>query len=114
MKKRCGSDVRLAADLLLQAANEQDGVLQAEKLCSQVIFEDFADNALTLDLYFWLELGELINMRLIRSNIRFRIDALFRENGISIAFPQRDVHLSTATPLQIKMVTTETPSLAPA
>jgi len=109
-----GSDVRLAADLLLQAANEQEGVLKADKLRSQVIFEDFADNALTFDLYFWLELGELINMRLIRSDIRFRIDELFRENGISISFPQRDVHLNTLKPLEIKMVTNEAPSLAPA
>jgi small-conductance mechanosensitive channel len=29
----------------------------------------------------------------LRSEIRFRIDELFRENGITIAFPQQDVHL---------------------
>ena len=99
-----GSDVRKAADLLLQAANEQPEVLKEEKQNSQVIFDDFGDNALIFDLYFWLELSELINMRIIRSNVRFRIDELFREAGITIAFPQRDVHLDTLKPLEVKML----------
>ena len=99
-----GSDVRKAADLLLQAANEQPEVLREEKQNSQVIFDDFGDNALIFDLYFWLELSELINMRIIRSNVRFRIDELFREAGITIAFPQRDVHLDTLKPLEVKML----------
>ena len=31
---------------------------------------------------------------MIRSDLRFQIDALFREHGLVIAFPQRDVHLN--------------------
>lgn len=100
-----GSDVRRAADLLLQAANEQRDVIQNDTLTSQAVFEDFGDNALTFDLYFWLELSELINMRIVRSNVRFRIDELFREAGIAIAFPQRDIHLDTLKPLEVRMVT---------
>lgn len=99
-----GSDVRRAEELLVQAANEQPEVLTAEDQYSHVIFDDFGDNALTFDLYFWLELTELINMRIIRSNIRFRIDELLREAGITIAFPQRDTHLDTLKPLEIKIM----------
>ena len=33
---------------------------------------------------------------MVGSNIRFRIDELFAENGIVIAFPQLDVHLNGA------------------
>lgn len=99
-----GSEVRRAADLLLQAANERTEVLKTDKLKSQVIFDDFGDNALIFDLYFWLELSELVNMRVIRSEIRFRIDELFRDAGISIAFPQRDIHLDTLKPLEVKMI----------
>ncbi|MCA1798074.1 MAG: mechanosensitive ion channel [Xanthomonadaceae bacterium] len=99
-----GSDVRRAADLMMQAAAEHPEVLKEEGRVPQVIFEEFGDNALELDLYFWLELSELVNMRIIRSAIRFRIDELFREAGISIAFPQRDVHLDTAKPLEIRML----------
>lgn len=100
-----GSDVRRAADLMMQAATEHPEVLKEDERIPQVIFEEFGDNALELDLYFWLELSELVNMRIIRSTIRFRIDELFREAGISIAFPQRDVHLDTVKPLEIRMLT---------
>ena len=40
----------------------------------------------------------------LESNIRFRIDDLFREAGIVIAFPQRDIHLDTSRPLELKVV----------
>jgi small-conductance mechanosensitive channel len=36
--------------------------------------------------------------------VRFRIDELFRENGIVIAFPQRDVHLDNLQPLQVRVL----------
>jgi small-conductance mechanosensitive channel len=104
-----GSDVRRAADLLLQAVNEQPEVLQGERLHSRVVFDDFGDNALIFDVYFWLELRELVNMRIIRSNVRFRIDELFREAGIVIAFPQRDIHLDSLKPLEIRMVSADSP-----
>ncbi len=45
-----------------------------------------------------------MDRRIIESNIRFRIDDLFRKAGIVIAFPQRDVHLDTTTPLQFKIL----------
>ena len=38
---------------------------------------------------------------MIRSDIRFRLDELFREHGIVIAFPQRDVHIHAKTPFEI-------------
>lgn len=103
-----GSDVSVASRLLLQAANEQAEVLKEDALCSQVLFEDFGDNALVFELYFWLVLSESTVMRIIRSNIRYRIDELFREAGISIAFPQRDIHVDSLNPLEIRMVNART------
>jgi small-conductance mechanosensitive channel len=44
---------------------------------------------------------------MIESAIRFRIDDLFREAGIVIAFPQRDVHLDTQRPLELRIVDVE-------
>jgi len=32
-------------------------------------------------------------VRIARSDVRFAIDKAFREHGIVIAFPQRDVHI---------------------
>ena len=42
-------------------------------------------------------------IRQVESDIRFRIDELFRENHIVIAFPQRDVHLDTHKPLEVRI-----------
>jgi small-conductance mechanosensitive channel len=41
---------------------------------------------------------------MIESSVRFRIDDLFREAGIVIAFPQRDVHLDATQPLQLHLI----------
>ena len=58
-----------------------------------VLFNDFGDNALIFEVHFWLSMVRLIERRVLESDIRFRIDELFREAGIVIAFPQRDVHM---------------------
>ena len=41
--------------------------------------------------------------RRVESDIRFRIDNLFREAGITTAFPQRDVHIDTLSPLDVRV-----------
>ena len=38
------------------------------------------------------------------SDLNVGIDAAYRKAGISIAFPQRDVHLDTSSPLDIRML----------
>ena len=97
-----GSPVRLTADLVMQAVVAQSEVKQRPK--PLVIFEDFGDNALIFDAYFWCDVVGEKELRQIRSEIRFRISALFEENGIVVAFPQRDVHLDTATPLEVRVL----------
>lgn len=101
-----GSPVRLVADLILQAVKEQSEV--KEKPAPSVIFDDFGDNALAFDAYFWCDAGGEKFLREIRSAIRFRITELFEQNGIVIAFPQRDVHLDSSSPLEIRMIGKET------
>ena len=39
----------------------------------------------------------------ICGDIRYRIDAICREKDIVIAFPQRDVHLDTVKPLEVRL-----------
>ncbi|MGD2129780.1 MAG: mechanosensitive ion channel [Lysobacterales bacterium] len=96
-----GSPVRLVEKLLYEAINNQPEVLQDP--APMVIFEDFGDNALVFEAFFWCEsIGER-GLRGIRSEIRFRIDELFNSNGLVIAFPQRDVHLYSHTPIEVAM-----------
>ena len=97
-----GSDVRRVAELVKQAVDEQPEV--NKEPAPMVILDDFGDNAIIFDAYFWCEVGGERELRHIRSTIRFRIDELFRENEIVIAFPQRDLHMDTLSPLEIRMV----------
>ena len=48
------------------------------------------------DTYFWVDAQDGRDLRVIRSDVRFRITELFAENDIVIAFPQRDLHLDGA------------------
>ena len=86
-----GSDVELARTLLLQVVAGHDLVLKDP--APLVIFEDFGDNALIFDTFFWVESVGETSARQIRSDIRFEIDRLFGQHDLIIAFPQRDVHL---------------------
>lgn len=86
-----GSDTRKVERLLLQSIEEQKGVLKSPK--PFVLFEDFGDSALVFSVLFFI--SDSFSEPRIKSAVRFRIDELFRENGISIPFPQRDVHLFT-------------------
>jgi small-conductance mechanosensitive channel len=97
-----GSPVREVERLMLQVANEHKRVRKAPK--PFVLFNDFGDNALIFDLYFWMSMSRIMDRRIIESDIRFHIDSLFREAGIVIAFPQRDVHLDTQKPLEFRIV----------
>lgn len=86
-----GSPVKLASELILQAVKEQTELLTDPPPI--VIFDDFGDSALMFDAFFWVEASAERDLRIIRSNIRFRIYTLFEENEIVIAFPQRDIHI---------------------
>jgi small-conductance mechanosensitive channel len=86
-----GSPVRKVAELIEQATREQEDVLNDPE--PKILFEDFGDSSLVFDVFFFTQLRPGGDIRALRSEIRFRIDELFRENNIVIAFPQRDVHV---------------------
>ncbi len=97
-----GSPVREVERLIYQAAKEQPQI--KTEPAPSVSFEDFGDNALIFDLYFWADVASERVLRELRSNLRFRITDLFNEHDITIAFPQRDVHLDSLSPLQIEVI----------
>lgn len=84
-----GSNVQLVKKLLLHAANSHPEVLEDPP--PNVIFNNFGDSALEFRLVF--SLSDSFQANQPRSDIRFEIDKLFRENNISIPFPQRDIHI---------------------
>jgi small-conductance mechanosensitive channel len=97
-----GSPVRDVERLIREAVTEQAGVNNDPPPI--VIFDDFGDNALMFDVYFWCDVSSERELRTIRSDIRFRIVDLFGAAGIGIAFPQRDVHIDNLRPLEVRLV----------
>ncbi len=100
-----GSPTKAVSELIRQAVENHGLVLKDPP--PVVLFENFADSALTFSVYFWLELVPTIDNRVTLSEIRHHIVKLFDEAGIVIAFPQRDVHLESARPLEVKVVRDE-------
>jgi small-conductance mechanosensitive channel len=54
-------------------------------------------------MFFWCAVSGERELRLVRSDIRYRITELFEEAGITISFPQRDVHLLASTPVPVRI-----------
>lgn len=87
-----GSDVALVEKLLLEAASELEFI--SERMKPFVRFEDFGNSALVFEIHFWTE--EVWKIEDSKSKLRFTIDKKFRENKVTIPFPQRDLHLKSS------------------
>lgn len=96
-----GSPVYKAKELLLAAADRTNKVLKRPE--PEVLFSDFGDNALIFHLLIWLRLGNIIDRKRIVSDLRFTINDLFNEAGIVIAYPQRDLHIDSLKPIQVRI-----------
>lgn len=84
-----GTDTARAAEVLIATAAGVKGVLDTP--APEVRLEAFGDSSLDLALLLWIESAS--DDRRIASALRFAIDLAFREHGITIPFPQRDLHL---------------------
>ena len=85
-----GSDVNLVRDLLLQAVKENERVLDMPS--PYVFFSDFGDSSLNFKVMYTIK--DSFIGAIPRSEIRFKIDELFRKHNIEIPFPQRVVHMA--------------------
>ena len=94
-----GSDVEKAMLLMNEAALEDEGVLKEPR--SSIIFEAFGDNTLNLVLRCFVDTQEARMPTTTR--LHTAINRKFNDAGITIAFPQRDVHLDTSRPLDIRI-----------
>lgn len=97
-----GSPVREIEAIMHDAAKQHEKILDSPDPI--VIFEEFGDNSLVFELYFWTRLQRPMDLRIVQSDLRFTIDDRCREAGITIAFPQRDVHLDSLKPIEVRMV----------
>jgi small-conductance mechanosensitive channel len=107
-----GSPTDAVERLIRQAMDEHPRVDKSP--APGVLFTEFGDSALAFEANFWIEVHSMMDRRSVESDLRYRIDALFREANITIAFPQRDVHLDTPRPLDVRLVRDAKPSGSPA
>lgn len=97
-----GSPTRDVARLMMRAVTEHGLVLEEPE--PKVIFEEFGDSALQFSAFFWVEITPFSDTRVVMSDIRHRIDKLFREADITIAYPQRDLHLDSIAPIEVRLL----------
>lgn len=96
-----GSPVREVVEVLQRVLRDtEEALVEPEPI---VLFQDFADSSLNFEVHFWVHMRRIMDGAKIRSDVRVAIDDSFREQGISIAFPQRDVHIDMQSPLEVRL-----------
>jgi len=83
------SDTDLVTKVLTESALEHQEIKYKELV--DVVLIDFADSAMEYQLLFYSE--DIFRIEKIKSDVRKIIARKFRENGIVIPFPQRDLHI---------------------
>jgi small-conductance mechanosensitive channel len=91
-----GSDVDLVEETLLQVGRAHQEVLLNPEPTIQ--FLDFGDSSLNFALLVWI--NDASRQYVIKSDLNFAVVKAFRKQGITIAFPQRDLHIRTAVPIE--------------
>ena len=97
-----GSDTELVREILFKVVDEHARILKTPKPI--VRFLDFGNSSLDFDVLFWSR--DLIRIEDIKSDVRFAIDKMFRERGVEIPFPQRDLWIRGGKGLD-RLITTQ-------
>jgi small-conductance mechanosensitive channel len=100
-----GSDVTRVFETLMQCAKENPNVRENPE--PVVLFRKFGESSLDFELRVWI--SDVDNRLPLASELNREIDQKFREAGIVIAFPQRDVHLDGTKPVEIRVISEELP-----
>ena len=88
-----GSDILRARDLLIEIANRHSEIIKNDKNNKPRVFlRSFGENSMLFQLWFLIRDGN--HKVLVKSEIYFEIERVFRENNIIIAFPQRKIHFN--------------------
>ncbi len=96
-----GSDVLKIEHACLDILLNADGVRQDPM--PMVLFENFNESTLDFKMVFWADI-QSENIALVKSAIRFKVNERFKDLGVEMAFPQRDVHLKLSRPLDVKVL----------
>ncbi len=84
------SNIKQAKNLLLELINSQENVLQEEGKVPMIVVDELGDSAVVLSLRYWALNEHFWN---IHFYVLEEAKEILETNGISIPFPQQDVHL---------------------
>ena len=93
-------DVRLAMQLAEEAARESPRVLSDPAPACRLM--GFGDSSVNLEVRFWIE-DPTNGVTNVRSQVLLVIWEKFREHGIEIPFPQRDLHIKGGSELSVTL-----------
>jgi len=94
-----GSDTKLAHKVMLEVVTQHPHVLDDPQ--PQAIFRGFGSSSLDFEIRYYIR-GLSQWVRIVH-DLHMNLDMAFREAGIEISFPQRDLHIRTApAPLTIQ------------
>lgn len=86
-----GSDMDQVEKLLLECANEQHSIRKSPAPSVQLV--DYGDSSVDFKLLFFSR--DFILIERIKSDVRKRVFKKFKEHGVEIPFPQRDVWMKS-------------------
>jgi small-conductance mechanosensitive channel len=84
-----GSDVSLVVETILACAKDNKSVMESP--APEVLFLNLGESSLDFKLRAWLQDAD--DLLTVKSQLYHQILKRFREKGITIPFPQRDLHL---------------------
>ncbi|MCZ6825965.1 MAG: mechanosensitive ion channel [Gammaproteobacteria bacterium] len=90
-----GSDTKLVKEILETAGRDHPEVITDPTRATppKALFMEFGDSSLNFELR--VRIKRIERRYDVTSDINFAIDAAFREQSITIPFPQRDLHIKT-------------------
>ncbi|MEC9487392.1 MAG: mechanosensitive ion channel domain-containing protein [Prosthecochloris sp.] len=86
------SDPGKVRNVLLAVADNHPAIL--ERPAPDVIFHEFGNSSLNFELRVWTS-THIQTPKILQSEMNYRIFEAFRQHGIEIPFPQRDIHIKS-------------------
>ena len=85
-------------ELMLEAATETERVITTPSPAAQM--KCFGESSVDLELRVWIN-DPMEGVANVKSQILLRIWEKFCAQGVELPFPQRDLHIKSAIPLQL-------------
>ena len=94
-----GSDVNSVRDILHKIASSHKQVMKRDPYKHKVLFRQFGDSSLNFELRVMIKDIKMILD--VETDLNFAINKALREAGITIPFPQRDLHIIDSSVIRL-------------